>query len=446
MSQRDTTPIDEQRDTTPLRLSQRDTAPLPADSSTSEVEDAGSAETPSAEAPRNEWHDDDDLDTAPIVPPPSFPTNDDSIPQIILVNDQEIVLPAGISVAQWALERVRDQNPRIRAFLGCNRLLGEVLESNYAILHCSPERLVEIWRRVRRIADVLRNEVKPLLANTSAIPALEDARVRADEALRMLDRGVLRNLDRFPEILSKDQVQPVRKLLCVSLGKISAFLQNAFGDLVANDPRSLHDADYFLSRRFPQDIEEAEWLFAAVSKLKGFLTGLESQRVALLQPFAEHLRRRRTLPEPGLWEPAETFFDKVRQELVPRLKEILALRGIRFNEMEILDRYAIEIPTLCRMVGEVQVAGHEALAILADAEPGARAILHRAFAQHILARIGDIDAHLRDLVAFVPLWIRGLEQRRALLLHRPVKRPSRRDGLTRPRAETRTRTVAADSR
>lgn len=426
MSQRDTTPIDEQRDTAPLRLSQRDTAPLPVDSSASEAEDTGSTETPPTEAPRNEWHDDDDLDTAPIVRPPSFRATDDIVPQIILVNDQEIALPAGISVAQWALERVRDQNPRIRAFLGCNRLLGEVLESNYAILHCSPERLVEIWRRVRRIADVLRNEVKPLLANASAIPALEDARVRADEALRMLDRGVLRNLDRFPEILSKDQVQPVRKLLCVSLGKISAFLQNAFGDLVANDPRSLHDADYFLSRRFPQDIEEAEWLFAAVSKLKGFLTGLESQRVALLQPFAEHLRRRRTLPDPGLWEPAETFFDKVRQELVPRLKEILALRGIRFNEMEILDRYAIEIPTLCRMVGEVQVAGHEALAILADAEPGARAILHRAFAQHILARIGDIDAHLRDLVAFVPLWIRGLEQRRALLLHRPVKRPSRR--------------------
>lgn len=405
VSQRDTTPIDEQRDTAPLPRTRRDTEPH-------------------AVGQREGDDSDSERDTVPLVHRPANLVT--AAPQIILVNDQEIELPPGVTVAQWALERVRDQNPRIRAFLGCNRLLAEVLESNYAILHCSPERLVEIWRRVRRVTDVLRNEVAPLLRNPSCVPRLEEARVRADGALRLLDGGVLANLDRFPEILSQDQVQPVRKLLCVSMGKVSAFLQNAFGDLVANDPRSVYDADYFLSRRFPQDIEEAEWLFAAVSKLRGFLAGLETQRVALLQPLAEYLRRHRALPDSGLWQPAESFFDKVRNELVPRLKEILALRGIRFNEMEILDRYAIEIPTLCRMVDEVQVAAREAIAVLADANSSAHKALHRAFAQHLLARIGDIDAHLRDLVAFVPLWIRGLEQRRALLLHRPVDGSNRR--------------------
>lgn len=371
--------------------------------------------------------DDAERETVPLEEPrPREP----AAPQLIWVNEHEIALPPGVTVADWALERIRDQNPRIRALLGCTRLLGEVLESNYTLLHCSPERLVEVWRRARRVADLLRNEVRPLLRTSSCIAELEAARVRASEALDMLERNVLDNLEQFPETLSSDQVLPVRKLLCVSLGKINAFLQNAFGDLVAHDPRSLHDADYFLSRRFPKDIEEAEWLFVAVHKLKTFLNGLESQRLALLRPLVEHLRREQRLPDEGLWQPARGFFERLTGNLAPRLREVLALRGIRFNELEILDRYSIEIPILCRLVLEIQLAGRDGLAVLADAPPSMRLALDRAISQRLLTRVEDIDAHLRDLVAFIPLWIRGLEQRRALLLHRSStdgagKRPRR---------------------
>lgn len=359
--------------------------------------------------------DDAERDTVPLE---ELPPREPSAPQLIWVNEHEIALPPGVTVADWALERVRDQNPRIRAFLGCNRLLGEVLESNYTLLHCSPERLIEVWRRARRVSDLLRNEVRPLLRTSSCIAELEAARLRACEALDMLEHNVLDHLERFPETLSSDQVLPVRKLLCVSLGKINAFLQNAFGDLVAHDPRSIHDADYFLSRRFPKDIEEAEWLFVAVNKLKSFLSGLESQRLALLMPLIEHLRREQRLPDEGLWQPARGFFEHLTEDLAPRLREILALRGIRFNELEILDRYSIEIPILCRLVLEIQIAGRDGLAVVADAAPGVRLALERALSHRLLTRVKDIDAHLRDLVAFIPLWIRGLEQRRALLLHR----------------------------
>ena len=62
----------------------------------------------------------------------------------------EVELPEGVTAADWGLERVRVQNPSIRSYLGCIRLLEEVLDSNYAILHCSPERLLKIWRQVER--------------------------------------------------------------------------------------------------------------------------------------------------------------------------------------------------------------------------------------------------------------------------------------------------------
>src|ERR1700758_412135 len=49
--------------------------------------------------------------------------------QMIQVGNHQISLPEGITVTDWAIERVHWQNPRIRAFLGCIRLLEGVFES-----------------------------------------------------------------------------------------------------------------------------------------------------------------------------------------------------------------------------------------------------------------------------------------------------------------------------
>lgn len=347
--------------------------------------------------------------------------------QLIRVRDQDVELPEGVSVSDWALERVRDQNPRIRTFLGCTRLLSEVYESNYAILHCSPDRLLEIWRRVRRVATILRNELIPLLEAPSCIPALEGARSRAFDSLRLLDGLVLEPIDAYDDTLARDQVAPVRRLLCVSLGKLNTYLQNAFGDLVANDPRSLFDADYYISRRFPKDVEEAEWLQQTVLRFRDELDRLGSNRDQALEPVIEQLHRHRRLPEERLWQPVALLLERLLEELTPRLTEIIALRGIRYSELEVLERYATEIPTLCRLAGELYATGRESMTTQrANGAPRhARQALHAVFSRHLLARLDDIDAHVRDLLTFLPLWQRSLEQRRALLLHSPTPGPAR---------------------
>jgi hypothetical protein len=350
--------------------------------------------------------------------------------QVIQVGGHMVSLPEGITALEWALERVNYQNPRIRAFLGSIRLLDGVMESNYAILHCSPERLLDIWRKVRQVADLIRHRISPLLDVPSKIPALEEARQSAETSLGMLDYQVLRRLDGFPEDVPEEQLMDVRKLLCISIGQIHAFLVDTFGEMMAKDPRSLHDSDYFLSRRFPQDIEEAEWLHATLVRLGEYLQRLDDARTLHMTAQAERMRREETVPTRHGWSETRAFLNILLAGLTPKLKEVLALRGVRFYEMEILDRLAFDIPCNCRTTLEI----HEVASEMMDALKGSVGAsqeertqnvqdllhCHAAFSRRLATLVTDVDKALQDLVAFIPLWLEGVEKRRALLLKREL--------------------------
>jgi hypothetical protein len=350
---------------------------------------------------------------------------------VILVGSQPVTLPDGVTALDWSLERVNAQNPRIRSYLGCIRLIEGVLESNYALLHCSPERLLDIWGKVRQVASLIRTQLAPLLETPSRIPRLEDARNSAGMALLMLNDHVLRGLDRFPDDVPSNQLMEVRKLLCVSIGQIHSFLHDTFGEIMSSDPRSLHDADYFLSRRFPRDIEEAEWLHATLVRLGEYLAGLEAARERHLTAVAETIRRDEAVPTLAAWEPTADFLEILLNGLTPKLKEVLALRGVRFYEMEILDRHAFEIPHRCRGVLDLYETALEAVegikAGVGTSQPaheqGVRDLIwcHGAFGRRIATQLSEVDTVLRDLVAFVPLWIEAVEKRRALLLRKSLE-------------------------
>ena len=348
----------------------------------------------------------------------------------IHVGDQKVPLPPGVTVAKWSEERTHCQNPRIRAFLGCIQMLGGVMESNYAILHCSPERLLEIWRKVREVTDLMLEELAPLLEKPSNLPALDDARSTAKVALEMLGETEIKALRALPEEVPPDRMMEVRKQLCVSIGKLHNFLQDAFGELMAADPRSLHDADYFLSKRFPQDVEEAEWLHSTVTKLQVYLEELQDERMRSLLPLKAHLRLEQTLPMERTWQPSFRLLSALVNDLTPRLREILALRGIRFQEMETLDRYATQIPIHCQVIIELYDNARRATDLVksgaakASARPaveqGVRDLVtvHEVVAKRIVELIVAVDTVLKDLISFVPLWIDAIEKRRALLLRR----------------------------
>jgi hypothetical protein len=354
--------------------------------------------------------------------------------QMIQVGNHQIVLPEGVTVTDWALERLHWQNPRIRAFLGCIRLLEGVYESNYSLLHCSPERLLDIWAKVRQVSDLIRSRIAPLLRARSRIPALEEARQSAELSLRLLSGQVLQPLAAFPAIIPPEQLGEIRKLLCVSIGQLHAFLQDTFGELMASDPRSLHDADYFLSRRFPQDIEEAEWLHSTVARLQDYLDRLDQVRPAHLTAMTERMRGDEQLPSRQAWENTAGLLEVLINGLTPKLKEVLALRGLRFHEMEILDRFAAEIPVYCRLLLELHDTGASAVAAMQATLPEAHpdraqnlrdlVACHAAISHRIIGILIKVDKSLQDLVAFLPLWLQAIERRRALLLRRAAEEPA----------------------
>ena len=351
--------------------------------------------------------------------------------QVIRIGEYQVALPEGVSMLDWSLERVSYQNPRLRAFLGSIRLIQGILESNYSLLHCSPERLHDIWRKVRKLSHLVRTEVAPLLAVPSCIPRLEEARRGAELSLEMVDRHVLEPLDPFGAEVPPDQLLDLRKLLCVTIGQLHSFLQDTFGELLAGDPRSLHDADYFLSKRFPQDIEEAEWLHASVDRLQDYLERLEPARSRYLTALAERLRVEPAVPRGRLWEDTMVLLDVLVAGLTPKLKEVLALRGVRFYEIEILDRYAADVPTRCRTLFELHQAavaaldGIEAVSGESDdeREQGAQDLrqCNAVFSARMAALLDELDRSLQDLMTFVPIWLDNIEKRRALLLRRSAE-------------------------
>jgi hypothetical protein len=352
---------------------------------------------------------------------------------MIPAGDQQVALPKGVSTSQWRLEKYRWQNPRIRSLIGCIKMLESVMESNYAILHCSPARLHEVWRQVRQVAQMIRSDLGALLDYPSVVPELERARFSVLQSLEMLDQTTLQELEKFPEDVPADRRIEVRKVLCVSLGKLHAFLQDTFGEILAADPRSSQDSDYFLSRRFPRDIEEAEWLFASVAELEVYCRELENVRYERLTRVVSAMRREDSLAASRTWEELKEFLAELTDNLAPRLNEILALRGIRFDEMEILDDYALQIPTKSRLVVELAETGRRAIEVVkkalgeseAQKEQNLRDLmeLHAVMSRRVTSLLSAIDRSLQDLWVFVPIWLQNIERRRALILNREPDAP-----------------------
>ncbi len=334
-------------------------------------------------------------------------------------------LPDGVTTAEWALERITWQNPRIRVLLAATRALEEVHESNYAILHSSPRRLQEIWSQVREVAEALRSDVAPLLGGPSLIPELESARQAAAFGLSMLDRTVLHEIDAHPEELPPGKNEEIRKLLCVVIGKLLDFLQDTFGNLMAADPRSQHDADYFLSRSFTRDVDEAEWLHESVAALESRVDTLDRQRIAALRHTVRGIASSRHLPDDASWSLTDRFLDSLLDPLVPEIKRVRGLRGIRLDELELLSGYAADIPELARSLREVRAAATAALARLnGDGDGRATEAIHEVFSERMAHLMTLLDDLLCDLAAFVPIWRRNVEQRRALLLRERSASPT----------------------
>jgi FtsZ-binding cell division protein ZapB len=326
---------------------------------------------------------------------------------------------------EWPIERAQWQNPRIRALLGCVRSLDGVMESNFAILHCSPTRLLEIWDTVRQVCHLLRTEVTRLMEEPSALPDLDEAVQHAREKLRFLDSEIFVHIDHFPERPQDHEHDALRRTLCVTIGKLHGFLLDTLGEILAADPRSHHDIDYFLARKFPRDVEEAEWLQTSVHRLDVELKRINVDRHTNLGSVIDDLGRSGRLPPAESWQRLSAYLDELENEFAPKLMGIVGLHGIRFDELEVLQSHAGDLPESCRLVRELYetagvIIGKLIASLDASDDEAIRESVVHAVEQALCNRIGTclrgVENELRDLAAFIPLWLKSVEQRRALML------------------------------
>ncbi|MFC2144520.1 hypothetical protein ACFLQM_02405 [Acidobacteriota bacterium] len=324
-----------------------------------------------------------------------------------------------ITPLEWAIEKVRWQNPRIRILLGSVRSLDGVLESNFALLHCSPTRLLEIWDTVRTVCWVVQTKVTRLMEMSSVLPDLDQAVRNARDTLTFLDSEVFAHIDRFPDRPEEDQFDELRKTLCVTIGKLHGFLVDTLGEILAADPRSQHDVDYFLARKFPRDVEESEWLETSVRRLESDLLQLNARRHADLGSVIDTMAGSGQLPSPEAWQRLAAFLDELESDFAPKLKSIVGLRAIRFGELEVLQAHARDLPESCRVVAELYTTAGVVLDTLRDdsqAPRGVAADTERVLCSRIITCLRAVEDELRDLATFIPLWLSSIEKRRALML------------------------------
>ena len=325
---------------------------------------------------------------------------------------------------EWPLEKVRWQNPRIRVLLGCVQSLDKVLESNFAILHCSPTRLLEIWDTVRTVCGLVKTKVIPSMEQRSALPNLDQAVGNARETLTFLDGEVFAHIDRYPDRPEEDQFEELRRTLCITIGKLHGILVDTLGEILAADPRSQHDVDYFLARKFPRDVEESEWLQTSVDRLNDDLSQLNTRRYTDLGSVMDTMARSDKLPSTEEWHRLAGFLDALESVFAPKLKTIAGLRAIRFGELEVLQSHSRDLPESCRVVSELYAASTVILYTLkasldledVQAVRKATADVERVLCSRMLTCLRNIEDELRDLTTFVPLWLSSIVRRRALML------------------------------
>ncbi len=325
---------------------------------------------------------------------------------------------------EWPLEKVQSQNPRIRMLLGCVQSLDKVLESNFAILHCSPTRLLEIWETVRTVCGLVKTKVIPSMEQSSALPNLDEAVSNARQTLTFLDGEVFAHIDRYPDRPDEDQFEELRRTLCITIGKLHGILVDTLGEILAADPRSQHDVDYFLARKFPRDVEESEWLQTSVDRLNKDLSRLNARRYADLGSVMETMARSNKLPSTEEWHRLAKFLDALESVFAPKLKTIAGLRAIRFGELEVLQSHSRDLPESCRVVSELYAASSVILYTLRasldldDLQVARKATtdVERVLCSRMLTCLRGIEDELRDLATFIPLWLSSIVRRRALML------------------------------
>lgn len=329
-------------------------------------------------------------------------------------------LPAGVREEAWRVEQRTLQNPRIRTLLRALSKLDGLVDGNLTLLHCSAEVLAEALRKTKQASQILATQFATVIEPPSVVPAIEEELESIRYAFENLERAALADLRKLTLSPARSEQMGNRKLLSLCIGRLHAFLQDSLVRLLAADPRSRHDSNHYLMKRFLKEKEDTEWLHYSVCELRDELEALNRWRELSLTRISAAIRREGVLPSGEAELVLRRFLARLQVDLLPCLRSLLTQSGVRYEEVEVLDRMVVEIPKLCTLIEVLWTTTREAEVNLEQLRRDG--ISERAMAtprivlDDLCRRVADqierLDQQVKDLSIFVPFWQYGVEGRR----------------------------------
>jgi hypothetical protein len=339
------------------------------------------------------------------------------------VEDAPTQLPADVSADEWADERDRLQDTRIQTLMASMEALEKAVDSRRSILHCSSDRLRDIWHQVRIVNAAVRNRIAPLLQQPSIVPALEVAVDNSRKSLSLLTEPVLPTFDSFAKTIRPESPLELRQAICTSVDQLRAFLQGTLEDLMAADPRTASNKEYFLSKRFSRDAGKSERLLRNISCLDEYLHATVGEFSKAVSPFLRELLVESSLPKNEEWTRVEDALALVA-DLTAKLSELVARQGARADEIGFVKRCAQQLDSQSQCLVETYKTGCQTIeAIRSPAGTTTNATdkkvvdgntCQAVFSRRIATLAHDLNDAVFQLSVFTQRWRTVIEKRRAL--------------------------------
>lgn len=262
------------------------------------------------------------------------------------------------------------------------------------------------------------------------------------EGVAALDRNHLSRALETVAVLRDRNLLLLKERICQDLGFVrTTFLQPSFAHIAAEDPRSIHTAQYFYLKEFAEEAERSQQLLEAAHVLWQELELAQSTHIRGLRFTANNLNKiadrvlleRHTVPSGAGWRELAGFLEYLKDRLVPRLRMICTLPGVRFDDKDQLTRFAGEISETCSMLLAQRETAHRLMreierAAASDGETPGRGhyeeIILRVTCEDMAVKLRRVSKTLVELIPYVGAMVGSIRMRTSLSFNHQVHDPA----------------------
>lgn len=285
-----------------------------------------------------------------------------------------------------------------------------------------------------RLIKTLRESERHRGPKTVSVLAELITRLRQDLSLVESLEATLRHVRAVREC----NARYLKERICEDMGLIrTTFLQPCFAHIAASDPRSTHSAQYFYLKEFADEARRSQQLLEKSYALWRYIENLQNTQIGGLQFTPSNLNKiaqrvlleRKTVPAGPGWVELSTFLNALKDELVPQLRTVCVLPGVRYDDKNQLTAFAARITEDCGMLLAQRDTAYRLLQRISEtpeSEPPIdpshyRNAILSVTCEDMASNLRSISKTLVELVPYIGAMVGGIRMRTSLTFsyHRP---------------------------